>query len=170
MGAQCARKLNACRRDLGLDSFRHSVVEDERVASRLTSALVAVIKRERYTPPSRPLQSKCLPPLHRDGDIISRPLVRSLVLLLRALSAQSHSSLLVTPFLAASRQYFKEEGKRLSIELDSSAYLRQIEFRLASEGARCEAVLGSDLKGSILRVVLEELVSGHVEAIVEKGV
>ncbi|KAL8293161.1 hypothetical protein RQP46_000855 [Phenoliferia psychrophenolica] len=136
--------------DLGLDSFRHSVIEDEQVGGRVTSALIAVIKRE------------------RDGDIISRPLVRSLILLLRALSVQSHSSLFVTPFLAASRQYFKEEGNRLAAELDASAYLRRVEFRLTSEGARCEAVLGSDLKGSILRVVLEELVSGHVEAIVEK--
>ncbi|KAK4703819.1 cullin 4, partial [Phenoliferia sp. Uapishka_3] len=136
--------------DLGLDSFRHSVIEDQQLSSRLTSALNAIIKRE------------------RDGDIIPRPLVQSLIVLLRALSTQSHTSLFVTPFLAASRQYFTDEGNRLSAEFDSSAYLRQIEVRLASEGERCETVLGSDLKGSILRVVLEEMVSGHVASIVEK--
>lgn len=110
-----------------------------------------------------------IPGFYRDGDVISRPLVRSLIILLRALSAQSHSALFVTPFLAESRQYFKDEGNRLSAELDAAAYLRRIEARLAGEGARCESVLGSDLKGSILRVVLEEMVAGHVEAIVEKG-
>lgn len=57
----------------------------------------------------------------------------------------------------------------LSETLDPSAYLRKIDQRLTEEGERSDAVLGSGLKGSSLRVVLEEMVVGHVEAIVEKG-
>ncbi|KAM0754279.1 Cullin-domain-containing protein [Meredithblackwellia eburnea MCA 4105] len=136
--------------DLGLDTFRHNVIEDELVATRMTSSLLALVIRE------------------RNGDLVSRPLLRSLIIQLRALSAQPHSTLFVTPFLAGSRYYFKEEGNRLSAELDSSSYLRRVEDRLVKEGERCDTVLGSDLKGSILRVVLEEMVSGHVEAIVTK--
>lgn len=40
---------------------------------------------------------------------------------------------------------------------------------MTEEGERSDTVLGSGLKGSSLRVVLEEMVVGHVEAIAEKG-
>jgi hypothetical protein len=104
-----------------------------------------------------------------DGDVISRPLLQSLVALLHTFSPQSHSSIFVTPFLASSRTYYKAEGVRLVQELESSDYLRRVNRRLEEEGERCDLVLGIALKGSALRVVLEEMASGHVETIVEKG-
>jgi hypothetical protein len=57
----------------------------------------------------------------------------------------------------------------LAGEMESTDYLKRILARLAEEGERCDSVLGSGLKGSILRVVLDEMVSIHVEAIVEKS-
>lgn len=107
--------------------------------------------------------------LDRDGDVIPRPLVRSLVSLLQALSEQTHQAIFVAPFLAASKPYYNLEGARLAGEMDSSDYLKRIMHRLAEEGERCDLILGSSLKGSILRVVLDEMVAVHVEAIVEKS-
>lgn len=101
--------------------------------------------------------------------MIPRPLLRSLIALLATLSTQSHSSIFVTPFLASSRQFYHLEGTRLSSELEPSTYLSKIESRLSEEGERCDTVLGTALKGSILRVVLEEMVNDHVEGIVDKG-
>lgn len=47
--------------------------------------------------------------------------------------------------------------------------MRKIDARLTEEGERSDVVLGSGLKGSLLRVVLDEMVVGYVEAIAEKG-
>lgn len=92
-----------------------------------------------------------------------------MIVLLSSISTQSHSEIFVTPVLNSSRAYYKNEGLTLSTELDSSAYLRKIDARLTEEGERSDVVLGSGLKGSLLRVVLDEMVVGYVEAIAEKG-
>lgn len=101
--------------------------------------------------------------------MIPRPLIRSLVGLLQALSEQTHQAIFVTPFLSSSKPYYHSEGIRLAGEMEPSDYLKRILQRLAEEGERCDSVLGTNLKGSILRVVLDEMVSIHVEAIVEKS-
>lgn len=156
-------------RDLGLDIFRHSVVENEQVSARITSSFIAIINRERQANILFPQATQADSSVRRNGDVVARRLLRSLVGLLQTLSSQSHSSLFVTPFLASSRKYYHNEGVRLAATLEPSTYLRKIDQRLEEEGERCDAVLGAALKGIILRVVLEEMVLGHVEAIVEKG-
>lgn len=53
--------------------------------------------------------------------------------------------------------------------MDPSTYLKRVVERLHEEGERCDAVLGSESKGSVLRIVEEEMIKGHVESIAEKG-
>ncbi|ORY70774.1 Cullin family-domain-containing protein [Leucosporidium creatinivorum] len=137
--------------EMGLDQFRHAVVENEAVATRTTAGLLSLVQKE------------------RDGDLIPRPLLSSIITLLTTFSSHSLSTLFTTPFLTSTRQYFKLEAARLAAELEPSDYLKQINRRLGEEGERCESVIGGDVKGSVLRVVLEEMVTGHVEAIVEKA-
>ena len=55
------------------------------------------------------------------------------------------------------------------VELEPPAYLKRIVERLKEEGERCDSVVGSELKGSILRAVEDEMIRGHVEGIAEKG-
>ncbi|GAA6062544.1 hypothetical protein JCM10212_004310 [Sporobolomyces blumeae] len=136
--------------DLGLDVFRHSVLSDEQISNRVTSSLLSLIEME------------------RNGDFVSRPLIRTFLVLLRTFSVQSHTSLFVEPFVASSRSFFAKEGNSLIVELDSAAYLKRVTQRLKDEGERCDSVVGSELKGSILRVVEDEMIRGHVEAIAEK--
>ena len=106
---------------------------------------------------------------HRNGDFISRPLLRSFLTLLRTISTHSHSSLFVDPFVSSTRKYYSKEGNSLVVELEPPAYLKRIVERLKEEGERCDSVVGSELKGSILRAVEDEMIRGHVEGIAEKG-
>ncbi len=103
-----------------------------------------------------------------DGDLISRPLVNSVITLLHTFSPTSHSQLYLEPLIAASHTYYRAEGGRLAAELDSSAYLAQVERRLAEEADRAQLMLGIELEGKLQRVVLDEMAATHVEAIVEK--
>jgi len=103
-----------------------------------------------------------------DGDLIPRPLVHSVITLLHTFSPASHSALYLDPLLAATRTYYQAEGARLATELDSSAYLSQVERRLSQEKERAQLYLGLQLGDSLERVVLEEMAATHVEAIVEK--
>lgn len=101
--------------------------------------------------------------------MIPRPLLRSFLLLLRTFSVQSHATLFSEPFLSATRKYYHDEGVTLSATLDSSAYLKRVLQRLHDEAERCESVLGVELKGAVLRVVEDELIRSHVEAIADRG-
>ncbi|GAA5882845.1 hypothetical protein JCM3774_006868 [Rhodotorula dairenensis] len=136
--------------DLGLDLFRHAVLGDPQVASRATTSILHLVERE------------------RNGDLIPRPLLRSFLLLLQTFSSQSHASLFSEPFLAASRAYYHKEGVALAGTLDSSAYLQRVVQRLQEEAERCESVLGTELKGAVLRAVEDEMIRTHVEAIAER--
>lgn len=104
-----------------------------------------------------------------NGDVVHRPLVQSTVTLLSTLSSQTHSDIFVAPFLAATKDYYEAEGNRLAQELEPSDYLKRVNRRLHEEAERCDLVVGSSMKGSVLRTVLDAMVLIHVEAIVEKG-
>ncbi|GAA6015035.1 hypothetical protein JCM10207_008711 [Rhodosporidiobolus poonsookiae] len=136
--------------DLGLDIFRHSVLADDGITSRVTSSILRLVERE------------------RNGDLVPRQLLRSLLLLLQTLSSQTHSELFVDPFLCSTRTFYHAEGNSSILSLDSSAYLARVTQRLQEEGERCDTVVGVELKGQLLKLVDEELIEGHVEGIAEK--
>ncbi|GAA5912728.1 cullin family protein [Sporobolomyces salmoneus] len=136
--------------DLGLDIFHHSVLGDDQIATRVTSSLLALVEME------------------RNGDFVSRPLLRSFLGLLRTISTHSHSSLFVDPFVHSTKTYYSQEGNSLIVELEPAAYLKRTLERIKEEGERCDAVVGSELKGPVLRAVEDEMVRGHVEGIAEK--
>lgn len=48
-------------------------------------------------------------------------------------------------------------------------YLSHVKKRLSEEAVRCDAVVGADIKGGILRVVEETLVGQHVTLIIQRG-
>ncbi|GAA5939450.1 cullin family protein [Sporobolomyces koalae] len=136
--------------DLGLDIFHHSVLGDEQVSNRVTASLLILIEME------------------RNGDEISRTLLRSFLGLLRTISSQSYSSLFVEPFLRATKTFYTQEGNSCIVDLEPSAYLGQIVKRIKEEGDRCEDMVGTELTSSVLRAVEDEMIRGHVEGIAEK--
>ncbi|GAA6006124.1 hypothetical protein JCM11491_002039 [Sporobolomyces phaffii] len=136
--------------DLGLDIFHHSVMGDEQIAARVTTSLLTLVEME------------------RNGDFVSRPLLRSFLDLVRTISTRSHSTLFVDPFLEGTKTYYSKEGNSLVIELEPAAYLKRTLQRIKEEGERSDAVVGSELKGPVLRAVEDEMIRGHVEGIAEK--
>ncbi|KAK4056958.1 hypothetical protein OIO90_001858 [Microbotryomycetes sp. JL221] len=137
--------------DLGLDLFRHCVLEDEGIATAVMQGLCSLVTRE------------------RDGTDVPNTLLQSIISLLNTFSGNVHSNLFVTPFLTLTQSYYKEEGNRLSQQLESSDYLKRVMSRLQEEGERSELVYGNALKGDVIRLVLEEMVSVHVQMIVSKA-
>lgn len=156
---------------MGLDIFRHRIVEDADLSPRITSAMVDLINRE------------------RSGEAISRPLATSLISLLTTVSPVSLTTVFVTPFTGATSTYYDTEAERLldlpdmtvvqseahpstaggQTSTDIPAYLQHAKRRLSEEGERCDVVLGSDIKGSILRKVEESLIGRHAQTIVDRG-
>lgn len=134
-----------------MDIFRHSVVENEHVQPRMTDSLLKTIDKD------------------RNGELVSQPLLRSLLLNLQELSAHSYSQFFVTPFLASSHVYYKAEASTHASSSDPSDYLKRVHRRLAEEATRCDTVIDPSLKGRMLRVVLDELAVGHVEAIIDRS-
>ncbi|GAA5969499.1 hypothetical protein JCM11641_008134 [Rhodosporidiobolus odoratus] len=136
--------------DLGLDVYRHSVLADSDISARITSTLLRLIERE------------------RDGDLIPRTLLQSLLSLLRTFSPSIHTSLFVSPFLSSTRTCYNTEGLTQSTALDSSAYLKRVTQRLEQEAERCDSVLGSELRKEVVQIAEDELIKVHVEGIAEK--
>ena len=109
-------------------------------------------------------------------------LVHAVALHLHSLSTQSHLERFVTPFLSDTRSYYAAVAARhspLSASPEalvaqakgdtsaSTAYLALVERTLEREGALCDNVVGATLKGSVVRIVLDEMVVEHVDAIAE---
>ncbi|BGP18529.1 hypothetical protein JCM10213_002958 [Rhodosporidiobolus nylandii] len=136
--------------DLGLDAFRLSVLEDEVISQRVTGSILQLIS------------------LERQSTQIPRPLLRSVLFLLRTFSPSSHAQLFVTPFLSSTRAFFAAEGVNLASTLSPAEYLKRVVSRLREEAERCEAVLGAELEKEVKGIVEDELVRVHVEGIAEK--
>lgn len=158
--------------DLGLDIFRSSVVEGADLAERIASTILLFIDRERCA------ISADRSDVDSRGLLAPRPLVTSVVALLRSLSASAFVEVLERPFLSASRDFFAAEGNERVRALASSTsqsstadYLRHIDGRLVEESQRVEAVMGDDagLKGQILRVVEDNLIRAHVGELLMGG-
>lgn len=48
-------------------------------------------------------------------------------------------------------------------------YLRHVKKRLVEEAERCDIVIGSQVKGGVLRIVEESLVGAHTGLLLERG-
>ena len=143
---------------MGLDIFRHKIIEEGQISQAITIALLASVEQE------------------RKGTIISRTTLSSVLTLLASLSATCFSALFVSPFLEASVRFYREEAASHT-RTDSTTkagayqYLQHVVHRLAEEGERAESVLatqsGSSLKGPVLHVVETEMIRNHVEHLVK---
>jgi hypothetical protein len=141
-------------RDLGLDIFLHHVIQDDDIAARVTSSLLSFVEKE------------------RKGDALPRTLLMSNLSLLSTLSPTCYVTLFITPFIAASADFFKAESNQL-INIDAlseAEYLEHVQRRLDTEAERADMALAgssdaASLKGQILRVVEAELITAHVDDI-----
>ena len=97
----------------------------------------------------------------------------------------------MTPFISSSTAYYQLESQKLlsiysdlvpekagasvsnitadETEMEIWDYLTHVRKRLSEEGERCDATIGKDVKGAILRVVEETLVGAHTKLLLDRG-
>ena len=102
-----------------------------------------------------------------------------LITILSSISTITHATVFVTPFIASSNTYYQQEGQTLlqtsaetaatTSEMEIPAYLQHVQRRLVEEAERCDLVIGSALKGQIVRVVEERLIGEHVALLLSRG-
>lgn len=135
--------------DLSLKHFRSALDARPSVATRISSGLLDVIRRE------------------RDGDSIDVTLVTSLASMLSAVGVYDKS--FEGPFLSATAQYFASESARLISSMDLSAYLAHVEARLNAEASRVTSCLDATTRRPLIVTVERYLLATHVQALLDKG-
>ncbi|KAI9362431.1 cullin-4B-like protein [Zopfochytrium polystomum] len=145
--------------EFGLDFFREHIMNDPIIQPMVIQGIIKEITAE------------------RDGDQISRDLLRSLISMMLDLNVYSVG--FEAPLLGQTELYYATEGDRLVSDLDKGAnaaaiagYLQHVEERLAFERDLCTPGLGYLSQGSrkgLLQVLEKQLIKRHVGVLVEKG-
>ena len=109
--------------------------------------------------------------MERDGDVINKNLIRSVVYMLEGLyesdEENEHEKLYLTvfeiEFLKASKQFYQKECSLLLQDSDASTWLRQTVKRLAEEEIRCQTTISMLTAPKITKVVENEMISSHLQ-------
>ncbi|KAI9646464.1 hypothetical protein NHQ30_004457 [Ciborinia camelliae] len=108
--------------------------------------------------------------MEREGDVINRHLIRSVIYMLEGLyetdDETDDEKLYLTTFepafLLASRNFYRLECEALLRDSPTSTWLRQSKKRLDEETDRCNTTIANFTTDKIHKVVEEELVSSHL--------
>ncbi|KAL1121990.1 hypothetical protein AAG570_003398 [Ranatra chinensis] len=135
--------------DMGLDLFRHHVVMNSLVQTRIVDGLLMLIEKE------------------RQGDTVDRTLLKSLLRMLSDL--QIYREAFETKFLVATERLYAAEGQRLIHEQEVPEYLHHVDKRLNEENERLLHYLDPSTKWSLIHTVEKQLLSEHLTTILHKG-
>ncbi|TPX49800.1 hypothetical protein SeMB42_g00608 [Synchytrium endobioticum] len=145
--------------DMGLDLFRKHIMENIDIKKRTLVGLLNQIRHE------------------RDGEVVSRPLLRTLFRAFMDLGIYTH--VFETPFLDRTESYYQTEAKKHFMEIEAAPgadsvarYLRHVEERLRQESDRCSSGTGYlDIatRKVLITVTETELVKKGVKLLLDKG-
>ncbi|KAJ3414768.1 Cullin-4A [Chytridiales sp. JEL 0842] len=145
--------------EMGLILFREHVMSIPETRKKTVDGMLEAIEKE------------------RNGDQISRDLLRSLLTMLSDLSIYITS--FETVFLEKTEQFYREEGKQMIASLSTVAsgssvakYLEHSSNRLEQERELCTPGVGylnSGTRKSLIAVIERELVKNHVATLLERG-
>eukprot|EP00842_Homolaphlyctis_polyrhiza_P002282 jgi/Hompol1/3054/HPOL_000021-RA len=146
--------------NMSIDMFRDYIMNDREVQRRTLDALLQEIERD------------------RNGDLVARPLLRSLLRMLVDLNIYIYT--FETPFLESTRTFYRKLGIQHvhSINDDMHAadsvaqYLIQVDDRLAQENLRCDPSAGyvdSMTRKRLIQVVETELIQSHAITLLDAG-
>lgn len=113
--------------------------------------------------------------MEREGDIINHATIRSCVYMLEALyeneDENENEKIYLTSFegefLAASGEFYKQEGVRLLRECDAATYLRKTDKRLSEEYSRSHDTLSTLSEPKIRAVVERELITNNIKEVMD---
>lgn len=135
--------------ELGLALWKEHIVRAPRIAPRLLSTLLALVRRE------------------RDGEPIDRALLRAATSMLTDLGAGVYCDDFERAFLGATAEAYAAEAQASLAVCSLPEYLRKAESRLAEEAERCRAYLDVGTESKLTAVVEEELLGRHVKALLD---
>lgn len=135
--------------ELGLDLWRDVVVRHPSIRPRMQSTLLEMIARE------------------RGGEMIDRPLVRSMAAMLADLGLGVYSEDFESAFLERTAEFYRAESQAYIASCDCPAYLLHAERRLAEEAERVKACLHPSTGPRVASVAEAELVAAQVRPLLE---
>lgn len=135
--------------DMGLELFRKYILLNTLVQTRVVEGLLMLIEKE------------------RQGDKVDRTLLKSLLRMLTDL--QIYQKAFEQKFLQATERLYAAEGQRLMQELEVPEYLAHVDKRLQEENERVLHYLDSSTKYQLIHTVEKQLLSEHVNNILQKG-
>ncbi|KAJ5160802.1 uncharacterized protein N7482_007806 [Penicillium canariense] len=113
--------------------------------------------------------------LERAGHIIERPLIGHCMQMLEGLyetvTEEESSKLYLTTFepafLKTSKDFYRDEGRRLLEVGDAATFCRIASQRIAEEHERCRYTLSTMTEPRIFEVLDNELIRNHIEEVVQ---
>lgn len=135
--------------DMGLELFRKYILLNTLVQTRVVEGLLMLIEKE------------------RQGDKVDRTLLKSLLRMLTDL--QIYQKAFEQKFLQATERVYAAEGQRLMQELEVPEYLAHVDKRLQEENERVLHYLDSSTKHQLIHTVEKQLLSEHINNILQKG-
>lgn len=138
--------------NLGLILFREHVVRYGCIRDNLRETLLQFVRRERR------------------GEVIDRLAIRHACQMLIELGIESRTVYqedFEQPFLQESAEFYKMESQRFLEQNSVSAYIKKVEMRINEEAERAKHYLDKNTEWAIVRVVEIELISKHMNTIVE---
>ncbi|GAO49699.1 hypothetical protein G7K_3845-t1 [Saitoella complicata NRRL Y-17804] len=147
--------------DAGCHIFRDVVIRNNQVHSSLISTIVNLVRAE------------------RDGDVIDRSLVKSIIDMLGTLEAGGaipangagnvYESDLEPKLLEKTRTYYINEARTLLPTYSAPQYLALVDRRLREENERCTTYIPASSASKLTRVVDGTMIEAHMKAVIEVG-
>nr|CAI5853256.1 unnamed protein product [Callosobruchus analis] len=135
--------------DMGLELFSKHIILNTLVQTRVVEGLLMLIEKE------------------RQGDKVDRTLLKSLLRMLTDL--QIYDTAFEQKFLQSTERLYAAEGQRLMQQLEVPDYLAHVDKRLQEENERVLHYLDSGTKHQLVHTVEKQLLSEHVNNILQKG-
>ncbi len=133
--------------DIAIMYFRDIIIYNDKIRERLKSVLLANVASE------------------RDGNVIDRHLIRSVVFVLVELGAYEET--FEKEVLEQAKAFYSHESKMLMSECTCADYMRRVEVRILEEGNRASSYLSSSSQAKLLSVVEAQLITAQARTLVE---
>ncbi|KDO33656.1 hypothetical protein SPRG_01614 [Saprolegnia parasitica CBS 223.65] len=137
--------------DMGLTCFQEALHVLPALESKITTAFLREVERERH------------------GETVQRQHLKSLVRMTSALHIYGRH--LERPFLAAAEVFYASEGQQHMEDASVASFLLHVEKRLLEENERATGYMDNNLttKKAILHVVETHLLAPHAVLLLERG-
>ena len=135
--------------DFGLLSFRTHIIDSLDLQRKLLNGLFELISKD------------------RNGDVVDRQLLRTLLKMLVTLGV--YSELFEKRFFDETKQVYMMESSKCINEMDIPDYLQYVNRRILEEQDRSQTYLDFVTRSPLLALVEQLLITDHVQTILNKG-